>query len=264
MSTNRLFLMPKQIYNEVLPRVCAVKAAMPPSKQFVLAILAGMYIGFGAVFASFAMSGVEIFGLKKLVGGVVFSTGLMLVVIAGAELFTGNVLMSLTCIMRKIHLKGVLRNWLFVYLGNFVGSVVLAWMVYHSGILGSAMAPNQAGDVMVSIAASKVFLGFWQAFLRGMLCNILVNLAIITSMAAQTIEGKIFAILFPISAFVASGFEHSVANMFFLSMGAFFGKVGWGQMWTANIIPVTLGNITGPIIFTVLPYYFVYYYWKKE
>ncbi len=260
----RLFLMPKQIYNEVLPRVCAVKAAMPPSKQFTLAILAGMYIGFGAIFAMTSMAGIETFGLKKLVGGMVFSVGLMLVVIAGAELFTGNVLMSMTCIMRKIHLYGVLRNWFFVYVGNFVGSVVLAWLFYQSGLLGTPENLSAVGEVAAKVAAAKVSLTFWQAFVRGMLCNILVNLAIIMASAAQTIEGKVLGILFPIAAFVASGFEHSVANMFFLSVGAFLGKVGWGQMWSANIIPVTLGNIAGPLLFTVIPYYFVYYYWEKK
>ncbi len=264
MERQKLFLMPKQIYNEVLPRVCAVKAAMPPSKQFVSAILAGMYIGFGAVFAMTAMAGIDVFGLKKLIGGGVFSVGLMLVVIAGAELFTGNVLMSLTCIMRKIRLSGVLRNWLFVYLGNFIGSVLMAWLVYQSGLMGSPNHLSIVGEVAVKIAIGKVSLGFWTAFVRGMLCNILVNLAIIMALSAQTVEGKILGILFPISAFVASGFEHSVANMFFLSIGALLGKVGWGQMWTSNIIAVTLGNITGPLLFTVLPYYFIYYHWKKK
>ncbi len=264
MEHPKLFLMPKQIYNEVLPRVCAVKAAMPPSKQFVSAILAGMYIGFGAVFAMTAMAGVDTFGLKKLIGGSVFSVGLMLVVIAGAELFTGNVLMSLTCIMRKIHLGGVLRNWIFVYLGNFIGSVIMAWLIYQSGLMGTPDHLSVVGNVAAKIAVGKTALGFWPAFVRGMLCNILVNLAIIMAISAQTVEGKILGILFPISAFVASGFEHSVANMFFLSLGAYLGKVGWGQMWTSNIIAVTLGNITGPLLFTVIPYYFVYYYWKKK
>ena len=265
---NRLFLIPRQIFNEVLPGVCEVKASMPSRKLFYLAILAGMYIGFGAIFATTVITGVEPFGLKKLVGGIVFSVGLMLVVIAGAELFTGNVLMTMTCLMGKIHIKGVLRNWVVVYVGNFIGSILLAWMFYMSGLWGELGSVNAVGMTALKIASAKVSLSWYNAFFRAMLCNILVNLAIIMATAAQTVTGKVFAILFPISAFVSSGFEHAIANMYFIPAGLMikhvaalqsFSNLTWEGFIVNNLIPVTLGNIVGPLLFVVLPYYLVYY-----
>ncbi len=264
----RLFLIPRQIFTEVLPVVCDIKAKMATYKLFLLSILAGMYIGFGAIFATTTMTAVEPFGIKKLIGGTVFSVGLMLVIIAGAELFTGNVLMSLTCLAGKIKLSGVFRNWLIVYIGNFIGSVILAWMFVKTGLWGTPENVNGVGMTALNIASAKVSLDWSAAFFRGMLCNILVNLAIIMATSAQTITGKVFAVLFPISAFVSSGFEHSIANMYFVSTGIFienlaklsdFSNISWGAFITNNLIPVTLGNIVGPIIFVVIPYYLIYY-----
>ena len=260
---------PREIQEFIVNKLSMNKANLSFGQMMVLGTLAGIFIGFGAIFALTVMSGINIFGLKKFLGGAVFTVGLMLVVIAGAELFTGNVLMLTALYSRKLSLSKMLRNWVVVYIFNFVGSVILAWIFFGTHLWGNGDNLNSVGKLILSVANSKTGLSFTEAFTRGMLCNILVDLACILSFAAESVSGKILGIFFPISAFVASGFEHSVANMFFIPIGLFvkssigtelasqFSNLSWSGFF-GNLFAVTLGNIVGPMIFVTLMYYLAY------
>jgi len=226
----------------------------------VLGMLAGFFIGLGAMFCTLVTTDINIgFGLTKLMGGLVFSLGLILVVLAGAELFTGNALMVGGRMSGKIKLSRLLRNWAIVYFANLVGALILVLLVYYSNFW--SLDSYKVGANALNIANAKVGLTFGAAFVRGILCNVLVCLAVWLCFGARTTVDKIFAIIFPITAFVACGFEHSVANMYFIPMGMSLagsedvlnaaGKTAaqvtnlsiagfWG-----NLIPVTLGNIVG-------------------
>jgi len=205
-------------------------------------------------------------------GGIAFSLGLILVVIAGAELFTGNNLIVMAWAENKISTHQLMRNWLLVYIGNFVGAMATALIVYWSGIL--SLGDGALGETAKAIAHGKVQLPFMEAFLRGVLCNTLVCLAVWLCFAAHTVTGKILAIIFPVSAFVALGFEHSVANMYLIPIG-YLASVGdssaTGLMsyftatngitlsgFIGNLVPVTLGNIVGGSVFVALVYWIVY------
>lgn len=257
---------PVEIQKTIVEEVSVKKAKLSITQMALLGILAGMYIGFGGIMALTAMTQVEPYGLKKVLGGAFFTVGLMLVVIAGAELFTGNVLMLTSLYAKKITLKQMLRNWLVVYFFNLVGSLLIAWMLVQTNLWGFGQAVNDFGKTAISVANSKVSLSFGAIFFRGMLCNILVDLAVILAIAADTVEGKILGIFFPIMTFVAIGFEHSVANMSLIPIGLFikaasnFGPetLNWTGFWK-NIIGATLGNIVGPGIFVTVFYYLSYY-----
>ena len=185
------------------------KAHLPVMQMFVLAILAGAFIGFGAAAYTTVMTGADAsFGPSRLLGGLVFSLGLILVIVGGAELFTGNALMIMAAVERKITLRRMLRSWGIVYLGNFVGAAGLAVVFGFSGLLEGAM-----GATATAIPEIKASLLPMEAFIRGALCNMLVCLAIWLTFAARSAAGKILGILWPISAFVLLGLEHSVANM---------------------------------------------------
>ncbi len=226
----------------------------------LLGIMAGFFIGLGAMLCTLVTTDIQIgFGLTKLVGGIVFSLGLILVVIAGAELFTGNALMVGSRASGKIKLSQLFKNWGIVYFANLVGSLLLVLVVFYSQFW--ALDGYKVGVNALSIANAKVSLTFWPAFARGILCNTLVCLAVWLCFGARTTVDKIFAILFPITAFVACGFEHSIANMYFIPMGmAMTGQakvlevagVTTSQVanlniagFIGNLIPVTLGNIVG-------------------
>ena len=230
------------------------KAHLPFQQMFVLAVLAGAFIGFGAAAYTMVMSGLDpTFGPYRLLGGVVFSLGLILVVIGGAELFTGNALMIMAAVERKIPLPLLFRSWLIVYLGNLVGAVALAIAFGLSGLLDGSM-----GTVAAKIAEAKATLPPAEAFFRGALCNALVCLAIWLSFAARTVAGKILAILWPISAFVLLGLEHSIANMFFFPQGWFAGSQAALTGAAANLFWVTLGNVVGGGGGVALAYRFAY------
>ena len=197
------------------------------------------------------------FGVGRLVGGMAFSLGLVLVVIAGAELFTGNNLIVMAWADGKITLAAMLRNWLLVYAGNFAGAVATTVIVHWSGIL--ALDGGAVGETAVAIAKAKVALPFTEAFFRAVLCNTLVCLAVWLCFAAHTVAGKILAIIPPISAFVALGFEHSVANMYFIPMAMLADGDGLTMAgFVGNLIPVTLGNIIGGSVFVTLIYWIIY------
>jgi len=171
---------------------------------------------------------------------------------------------------KKIDSSGFLKNWIIVYFANFIGSLLLAWIFLGTDLWRAGTGLTPIGEQAMSIANAKSGLTWGQAFFRGMLCNILVDLAVIMAMAAKSTAGKIMAIIFPISAFVASGFEHSIANMYFIPAGLFikgaaaadavakFSNLSWGNFLFNNLIPVTLGNIIGPLLFLCIPYYYVY------
>lgn len=257
--------------------VGAAKAAMAFVPMFALAVLAGAFIALGAMFSTVVTAGASDvpFGLARLAGGVAFSLGLILVVVAGAELFTGNNLIVMAWAERRIPARRVLRNWTIVYAGNLVGALATAGLVYASGQY--RFGDGRVGLNALKIAEAKASLGFGQAIALGVLCNALVCLAIWLSYSARTVTDKILAVLFPITAFVAAGFEHSVANMFFLPIGilirvgagtgfwhetgasaAAFPDLGWGHAAVANLLPVTIGNIFGGAVMVGLVYWVIY------
>jgi len=255
------------------------KANMSLTRLLLLSFLAGAYIAFGALFASVVatgMSGVWPYGFMKLLQGLVFSLGLILVVVAGAELFTGNNLMVISLLEKKISFARMLRNWLIVYLGNFLGSITVAVAVLVSQ---EYKAANGAlGSVILSTANNKVHLGFPQALVLGILCNILVCLAVWLTYGAKTTTDKILSIVFPITFFVAAGFEHSVANMFSIPVGillisfapSFVSSLNldlsgltWNAFLVKNLLPVTIGNILGGSIFVGCIYFLVYHKSEK-
>jgi len=261
---------PAEVFESYCCTTSLAKTKMTPTKLLLLGILAGVFIGFGAIFATTAMTGVTVLGLQKAIGDLVFCVGLILVVVAGAELFTGNVLLLIPLMEKKIDSSGFLKNWIIVYFANFIGSLLLAWIFLGTDLWRAGTGLTPIGEQAMSIANAKSGLTWGQAFFRGMLCNILVDLAVIMAMAAKSTAGKIMAIIFPISAFVASGFEHSIANMYFIPAGLFikgaaaadavakFSNLNWGNFLFNNLIPVTLGNIIGPLLFLCIPYYYVY------
>lgn len=221
------------------------KVQLPVLQTLVLGILAGAFIAFGALFYLVVMTGSPFgFGPARLLGGIAFSLGLILVVVAGAELFTGNNLVVMAWAARKVSTAGLLRNWGLVYVANFVGAAATAWVVWRSGLPG--LAAGGVGQTLATLALGKISLSWEAAFWRGLLCNALVCLAVWMCFAAHTITDKILAIIFPISGFVAMGMEHSVANMFFLPLAWLHNVAGVDAVAImANLIPVTLGNIVG-------------------
>ncbi len=252
----------------------ARKAEMSTLTTFSLAILAGAFIALGAVFATTVAagtSGVLPFGVAKLLTGLVFCLGLVLVVVGGAELFTGNNLIVMAWASGKVTGRALLRNWLIVYLGNFVGSFGTAVLVMLSQqyVFGGGLV----GETALKIAVGKVNLGFGQAIALGVLCNALVCLAVWLTFSARSTTDKIAAIIFPISAFVAAGFEHSVANMYFIPFGLLIkdfdpafvadkainvSSLTWGSFLVNNLLPVTIGNIIGGAVLVAAIYWSIF------
>jgi formate/nitrite transporter len=235
------------------------KARLDAVSTVMLGLLAGAFIAFGAMVYTLAMTGVDTgYGPARLLGGVAFSLGLVLVVVAGAELFTGNNLVVMAWASGRVSTGQLLRNWLLVYAANFAGAVGAALLVHWSGVLdgnGGAMA-----RVAVAIARAKIALDPGQAFCRGVLCNALVCLAVWLCIAAHDVASKVLAIVPPIAAFVALGFEHSVANMYLLPVAMLTGATDVtvaGMM--RNLVPVTAGNIVGGSCFVALVYWIVYH-----
>ena len=261
--------------------ISKAKANNTTGKLIVLGILAGVFIGFAAHLATTVATGWTIggapalFGLKKFFIGAVFSCGLMLVIIPGSELFTGNNLMTIGLMNKDITFGQMMRNWGLVYFGNLVGSIFLAWMIAAM----SGLTDGAVGGTAINIAYGKVTTGadmhnVWY-FFRAIGCNWLVCLAVMMAVAAKDISGKVWAIFFPIMAFVTSGFEHIIANMYFIPAGIFskgFDKavaaseksvaqlstLNWGTMISQNFISVTLGNIVGGAILCGVVYWWIY------
>ena len=264
-------LMPKEVALQA-EDAGVIKANLDVFSTVMLAVLAGAFIGFGAVFSTTVLTGNGLdgaiklpFGLMRLLGGSVFCLGLILVTIAGAEMFTGNVLLVMAAASRKISARRLLRNWGIVFGGNFVGAAATAYLIFLSGQY--RLMDGQVGLTALRIAEAKCELNFVEALTRAIFCNILVCLAIWLSLSGRTVIDKIAVILFPITAFVTSGFEHSVANMYFISFGLFvkeqagpqfwqmagasadhFAALHWRQFLLGNLVPVTLGNTLGGLV----------------
>ncbi|MDH3982253.1 MAG: formate/nitrite transporter family protein, partial [Kiritimatiellaceae bacterium] len=233
---------------------------------------AGSFIAFGGAFYTTVVTGSTLgFGLTKLIGGITFSLGLILVIIAGADLFTGDTLVVMGCLTKKVRVTKMLKGWLFVFLGNLAGSLAVLWMVHLSG----HWLDNGAviGAKALSIANSKVNHTFMQAFSSGMLCNILVCLAIWLCYSSRSVTDKILSIIFPITAFVAMGFEHSIANMYLIPAGLLLknnpeivaqlnstdlSNLSLSGFLTNNLLPVTIGNMVGGAIFVGTIYWILY------
>jgi formate transporter len=255
------------------------KAALSFVPLFALAVLAGAFVALGAMFATttLAASSTLPYGVARLLFGLVFCLGLILVVVAGAELFTGNNMIVMAWANHKISTLALLRNWLIVYVGNFVGSLGTAVLVFYSKQYTAG--GGSVGEAALKIAVGKVDLGFVQAVALGILCNGLVCLAIWLTYSAHSVADKILAIIFPVTAFVAAGFEHSIANMYFvpyaLLIKAFdpafavahkidISSLTWGSFFIKNLIPVTLGNIIGGSVMVAAMYWFIFLREKKN
>jgi formate transporter len=266
------------------------KANLKAANMFALAVLAGAFIGIGAIFATtVAAGGMSVkdaagaaafstglpYGVTRLLVGLVFTVGLILVVVGGAELFTGNTLITMAYASKKVTLAQLLRNWGIVYVGNLVGSVLTAYIVF----LGKqySFGSGAIGLAALNIGEAKTALTFVQAVALGIMCNALVCMAVWMCYSARTTTDKILAIIPPISCFVAAGFEHSIANMYFIPIALFIKDFGdpkffetigktaadfphltWGNFFLANLLPVTIGNIIGGAIMVGMIYWFVY------
>lgn len=256
-----VFMKPKDTLKEIEASGC-VRVTLSTDVRLVQSFMAGAFIAFGSLLAIVIGSGVPAInavnpGLQKFIFGAVFPVGLILVVVTGAELFTGNVGFIVPGVMKKqISIVTCIRNWTWVYIGNFIGSIFVAYfLVYLTGILDAEPWLSATKN----IAEIKVSQEFIPLFLKGVGCNWLVCLSIWLSVSSDDIMSKIAGIWFPIMAFVALGFEHSVANMFFIPAGIFYGaNVTWGQFLINNLLPVTLGNIVGGGVFVGLVYWYLY------
>jgi len=254
-------------------RIGVIKAKLATVPTLALGLLAGAFIAFGAMFFTLVMTQADLgFGPARLLGGVAFSLGLILVVVGGAELFTGNSLIVMAWAHHKITARALLRNWTLVYVANLAGALGTVLLVYWSGHL--SLSEHVVGAQALKIAAAKVNLPFIEAFFRGVLCNVLVCLAVWLCYAAHDVASKILAIVFPISAFVALGFEHSVANMYLIPIGILAAAdpvivqaSGLSDAALAgldvsgflrNLLPVTLGNIVGGAALVGAVYWFIY------
>ena len=270
------------------------KSKLPVSQLLLRGFMAGAYIAMGAALAVMCSTGVTAIlgpGIKTMIAGAVFPVGLIAIVLTGAELFTGDCMLSpMAALMRKVTWKSVLRVWMWVYIGNIIGSVFYAYLMsvgpFVTGGADGAMAVNSYGLTAVNIAVAKTLTykavgaaGFWSAFWKGIGCNYLVNISILLALCADNMIGKWFGIWFPIMAFVASGLEHCVANMFFLPAGMMLvhwhpevidkvggllaqnGGISFADMCYWNLIPVTLGNIVGGFLFVAC---FYFYAFRKE
>jgi len=274
------FLSPKEVAENIV-EISKKKAELPLLSMVILGMLGGIYIGFGAELYTMVVHDLHRYvgvGFARFLGGSAFSVGLMLVVIAGAELFTGNCLMMIGVLTRQVSLKGMLRNWSIVYLANFAGALLLVIIMYYSGLWRYA-GIVEVGGVALRAATRRVMLSFLEAFLRGIGCNWLVCLAVWMATAGRDTVSKLLAIYFPVMAFVTSAFEHSVANMYLVPIGLLLkwdaavvnaavtiekvpiehiNALTWGSFLLRNLIPVTLGNIVGGALFVGGAYYLAY------
>lgn len=269
-------LLPAEIAKKA-EHVGAQKVRVDAVTLLVLSILAGAFIALGAMFATTVLAGaagVVPYGISRLLAGFVFCLGLILVVVGGAELFTGNTLMVMAWAAGKVKLREMLRAWAIIYCGNFIGALGTAALVFLSGQPFNGNGAVAA--VALKLAVDKSVLPFGQAFFLGILCNVLVCLAVWLALGARTTSDKVAAIVFPVSAFVVAGFEHSVANMYIVPLGLLLKAWAPATLWTtlgaaspdlaaltwsafmAGLIPVTLGNIVGGGLLVGGVYWFVY------
>lgn len=258
------------------------KASSSVFKLLILGILAGAFIAFAAEGSNTAIHTITSVGIAKALAGALFATGLMMVVITGAELFTGNTLIVVSCLEGRSKWRSLFKNWIVVYFGNFVGSMIIVSFIYLSGQFN--FSNGLLGGYTIKVAAYKVGLSFTNALFMGVLCNWLVCMAVWMAASAKDIAGKLLAIFFPIWLFITSGFEHSIANMYYIPAGILAkGNNSWvnaalslgvtehklaGLNWTSfifnNLIPVTVGNIIGGSLFVGTMYWLSYLYKGKK
>lgn len=274
MNQNPLFT-PLQITENMIQAGVA-KVKTPLTKLILLGIFAGMFIACGASASSVAMHAMTNVGLQRVAGGCIFPIGLMMIVLVGGELFTGDCLMIMGCVHKKYRVIDVIRVLVIVYFSNMIGSVIMAGLVSMSGQFG--YTNGLMGAFTIKVAMGKVSMDFGTAFVSGILCNIFVCLAVLMAAAAKDVTGKLFACFFPILAFIVSGYEHCVANMYYIPAGIFaagneafaeravseygytaeqLARLNWGEFMLTNQIPVTLGNIVGGMIFVGLILYMI-------
>ena len=244
------------------------KARLPFLKLFALGLLAGAFIGLGAMYYTIVAADHALpFAIGRLLGGLVFSLGLVLVVITGAELFTGNNLIVMAWADGKVSTVEVLRNWIIVDVANGLGAAGLAWLVWMSG--HAQLDHGAIAAQTMVIAAGKTAMPFGEAFFRGLMCNVLVCMAVWLAMAARSVTDRMLAVIFPVSAFVAAGFEHSIANFYFVPLAMLLASAGTPVPaaatidlagLAANLLPVTLGNLTGGAVLVAGVYWIV---WRK-
>jgi len=273
---DKLYGTPAEIAESTV-RTAEQKSRLDWRKQLVLGILAGAFIAFaseGSNMAAFnLLASPETYGLGKALAGAIFGTGLMFVLIAGGELFTGNVLMVVGVLQKRVRVLDMLRNWLVVYIGNLIGSLLIAYMMFRSGLFHSG--GDLLGGMTIKIAAYKTGLPFGSAFFLGVMCNWIVCLAVWMAYGARDIAGKVLVIFFAIWLFITSGFEHSIANMYYIPAGILAkGNPAWAfasglstdalaglnvySFLISNLLPVTLGNLVGGGVFVGFVYWFVY------
>lgn len=255
---------PKQIAEKV-DSIGVTKARLPLLSMVMLGILAGAFIGLGGMYFTLVKSDASLgFATQQVLGGLTFSLGLILVIVAGAELFTGNNLLAMAWADKKITTGELLKNWVVVCLSNFVGAVGVAALVFLSG--HPEMNQGAIALTYAKIAAAKCDMPFWTAFFRGVLCNVLVCMAVWMALAGRSVVDKAVAIVFPISAFVAAGFEHSIANMYFIPLAMMLQSSGTVEVansvgvigFLGNLVPVILGNLVGGSVFVGLVYHIIY------
>jgi len=256
---------PKEIAERV-EKIGVAKARLPLISMLMLGVLAGAFIGLGALYFVLIKSDASLgFATSQLLGGLAFSLGLILVVVAGAELFTGNNLLAMAWADSKITTFELLKNWTIVCCANFIGAAGLALLVFFSG--HAEMNNGAIADEYVKIATAKCTMPFWTAFFNGILCNVLVCLAVWMALAGRSVIDKVVVIVFPISAFVAAGFEHSIANMYIIPLAMLLETFGntvpntpaitWLGFFS-NLVPVVLGNLIGGSVLVALIYHVIY------
>jgi len=268
------------------------KVGLPAWNMLLRGFMAGAYIAMGGALATMCSTGIQATdaalrfgtasaGFSQLILGAVFPVGLIIIVLTGAELFTGDAMLApVAAFIHKVSWAQVINLWIWVYIGNLIGSIVWAYIMANGPFVSFDAAGTATvtafGSRAISIAAAKTsyvgLMGMWSAFLKAIACNWLVNLAILLGICADDLIGKFFGIWFPIMAFVSSGFEHCVANMYFIPAGIFtqayvtdptkiVASVNWVSMWTSNIIIVTIGNIVGGLLFVGILYWVAF---RKE
>lgn len=273
---NSVIVLPQQIVEGNI-KAAEGKAAMPFWKMVLLGIFAGMFIAGGAAASSVAMHAVGNAGLARFIGGCIFPVGLMMIVFIGGELFTGDCMMIMGCIHKRYTVITMLRVLAIVWITNLIGAAAVAAMAYGSGQYD--YMSGLLGAYTIKVALAKVSVSFPAAFISGIMCNIFVCAAVLMASAAKDIAGKVWAIFFPIMAFVVSGYEHCVANMYYVPAGIFalgddmyksaaieqygytlkeLSKLNWGNYFLHSAIPVTLGNIVGGMVFVAVPLYIIH------
>lgn len=275
-DTNSAIVLPQKIVEGNISGA-EKKAAMPLGRMILLGIFAGIFIAGGAAASSVAMHAVGNVGVARLLGGVIFPVGLMMIVFIGGELFTGDCMMIMGVLDRRYSVLAMLRVLVIVYVTNLIGALLAAFLVYESGQLD--YTGGMLGAYTIKVALGKVSLSFGSAFSSGIMCNIFVCAAVLMAAAAKDICGKVWAIFFPIMAFVVSGYEHCVANMYYIPAGIFaasdkgyaqlamteygltpeqLDSISWSGFFLDSAIPVTLGNMAGGMIFVALPLYMIH------